>query len=579
MLYASSGGRPPYRLGTSLSRLWIGGRMIVCVLMLLLIPLMLFALTMNPSSAEENLCTQPTQPATGAALKVALVPQSSTAWQPPGGTVVFTLTGDQLPVGDMKVDVCFRWHGLKEPLAYHATPEPTPVSSGLKTGVTLAVQVPQELNDDRPNWFATGDSQRVAYTGFGLVPLADMRVVATSANAAWKRIDITQQVGITNRWFALLPALAGLVIGYLIIYAWGRTRGVRGGLILSVISSQAGYASLAQFQILLWTFLLAAGVMYVIALSGSMIDIPAAALGLLGITGIATLGSKLNAAQGTAAPVPNPPGATTGLVASGAPTDTSVTLTWDRPGNADPTAAYTVQVRPQNTRAWSTATAAAALPPFAITGLTPNTAYEFQVYAVNDAGAGPASMPVQANTAAAPGAAALGAPGAVSALRTGPGRAPESSIVLTWAGPAPGPEGFVVRYRPGGSWTWSTASGTPTSPFTVTGLQAATAYEFQIYGVKAGIAGTPSDIATAVTAARTPRWSDLVVTSDEHEVDITRVQMLLFTVVAAVFVALKLFDDNRIPDIPAGILTLIGISNGVYLAAKFIPTPQRRTYS
>ena len=58
----------------------------------------------------------------------------------------------------------------------------------------------------------------------------------------------------------------------------------------------------------------------------------------------------------------------------------------------------------------------------------------------------------------------------------------------------------------------------------------------------------------------------------EHpgEIDVTRVQMLLFTLVAAGFVAIKLFTSYVIPDIPQGILILMGISNGTYLSAKFV---------
>jgi len=37
------------------------------------------------------------------------------------------------------------------------------------------------------------------------------------------------------------------------------------------------------------------------------------------------------------------------------------------------------------------------------------------------------------------------------------------------------------------------------------------------------------------------------------------------------FVALKLFNSYVIPDIPDGFMLLMGISNGVYLSAKFVP--------
>jgi hypothetical protein len=47
--------------------------------------------------------------------------------------------------------------------------------------------------------------------------------------------------------------------------------------------------------------------------------------------------------------------------------------------------------------------------------------------------------------------------------------------------------------------------------------------------------------------------------------------MLFFTVVAAVFVGMKVLTSYVIPEIPQGILLLMGISNGVSLTAKFIP--------
>jgi hypothetical protein len=48
--------------------------------------------------------------------------------------------------------------------------------------------------------------------------------------------------------------------------------------------------------------------------------------------------------------------------------------------------------------------------------------------------------------------------------------------------------------------------------------------------------------------------------------------MLLFTVITAGFVLVKTVGNSAVPDIPVGILTLMGLSNGVYLANKFIPS-------
>ena len=47
--------------------------------------------------------------------------------------------------------------------------------------------------------------------------------------------------------------------------------------------------------------------------------------------------------------------------------------------------------------------------------------------------------------------------------------------------------------------------------------------------------------------------------------------MLFFTVVTALFVAMKVLTSYQIPEIPEGFLLLLGISNSVYLTSKFIP--------
>jgi hypothetical protein len=65
---------------------------------------------------------------------------------------------------------------------------------------------------------------------------------------------------------------------------------------------------------------------------------------------------------------------------------------------------------------------------------------------------------------------------------------------------------------------------------------------------------------------RDPKWLDLFRT--EGGPDLYKVQMALFTALAAVFVTGKIYYTLEFPVLPAGLLTLIGISNGVYLSAK-----------
>jgi hypothetical protein len=72
---------------------------------------------------------------------------------------------------------------------------------------------------------------------------------------------------------------------------------------------------------------------------------------------------------------------------------------------------------------------------------------------------------------------------------------------------------------------------------------------------------------------QTPRWSDLIVNDQNtavREIDVARVQMLLFTLISAVFVIAKVIAAYVIPEIPVGYLTLMGISNGVYVGSKMV---------
>ena len=103
-------------------------------------------------------------------------------------------------------------------------------------------------------------------------------------------------------------------------------------------------------------------------------------------------------------------------------------------------------------------------------------------------------------------------------------------------------------------------------------------YEFQVFAVNAIGDSPPSITATSTKTrapvalpARNPEWSDLVITpSLPGEINVTRVQMLFFTLISAGFIALQLFNSYMIPDIPDGFLLLMEMSNGVYLGAKFV---------
>ena len=119
-----------------------------------------------------------------------------------------------------------------------------------------------------------------------------------------------------------------------------------------------------------------------------------------------------------------------------------------------------------------------------VTGLSPSTAYNFRVAAVNESGAGPYSAVASATTS-------------TTVLRiTNPvvgvtaNQLANGVVTVSWLPPFAGdsPSGFSVRYRPSGAGTFTIATVT-SSPYTIPGaLDRGTSYELEVAPVdSAGI--------------------------------------------------------------------------------------------
>ena len=63
-----------------------------------------------------------------------------------------------------------------------------------------------------------------------------------------------------------------------------------------------------------------------------------------------------------------------------------------------------------------------------------------------------------------------------------------------------------------------------------------------------------------------PAWKDLLLS--DGVIDLSRLQMLLFTLLTAIYVAITAALTYQFPEVPQGLLYLMGISNGLYLTAK-----------
>jgi hypothetical protein len=364
-----------------------------------------------PVDAAMSDCNAPLPSVAATNLRAKVTIDPYTLWQPRGGTVKFTIEvqpgagGDTSLVG-ASVLPCFGWRlagGSAE--RFFPSPEVSVVALS-PTKITYAATVPDALPSAPDRWhFSATDANEPtgAYTGVWTVPLADLRIIATGATLTTP-VDVTRPIGVTRVFVALVLAILSVVLAFCFLYTWRGCKQIKGGnILLKLIATRKGYASLSQLQIILWTFLVGASAIYVMTLSGNLIEISNGTLVLLGITGTAVLGSKLQS-----------------------------------------------NVEDKNASALS----AAPAPPQALAS-------------------------------------------------------------------AQAPDGVLP----------------------------------------------PARVAEA-DLPHVPRWSDLLIS--DGEIDVSRVQMLFFTVITAVFVGMKVLNSYTIPEIPESFLILMGISNGVYITNKYV---------
>ena len=343
-----------------------------------------------------------------------------TLWRPRGTEVRFTIGSTTGTAPQVKrVLVCFRWepeHAQAAQPGYTSSPlvRSVPNADGLIEYGALVPGLPA------PSRHGSGADHvgAVAYTAVDTVPVADMQILVELSDDSW--FAVVLPVGVTSVHTALAILVVCLLIASVILWRSAPSELLAGAKgwnldnvsrhVLAVISTCNGVASLSQFQIMLWTFVVGGAAIYVMPLSGNLIAISTGTLSLLGIAGGTTVLARV-------APM--------------------------RVGNSG------------------------TPPPPAGPGTTDEDALEAEL-AVEDA-------------------------------------------------------------KP--------------------------------------------------LVAQAPRWSQILIQdAADPEIDVTRVQMLIFTLITAAFVTIKVAVSYSIPEIPENFLVLMGISNGVYLAGRQIPsTPKGRT--
>jgi hypothetical protein len=352
-------------------------------------------------------------------------------WQPVGGLIEFTVNSVEPIDSDAPVTTCFRWKTIppQEHNFVEAVPTRLELSNQGKT-LKITVAVPEPLAKK-----TTSPIDRAVW----VVPLAEVRTLVVSKGKAGT-LDVWSVIGITHPMLALLFALLAVSLG---LYALYRTVGARithpgirkANWFLRIISTPAASASLSQFQIVLWTFVVLASAVYVALLSGQLIEITTGTLILLGISGLATLGTQAHGANDLAA----------------------------KKNAAD------------------------------------------------------AAIKERDAAASAPAA------GATAATATSTAAAMDDPVVKA--------------------------------------------------EIKAEDAQSKVDALMSPAETKEPRRTDLLVNESadgRREVDVTRLQVLLFTVITAGFVLITVVATYVIPEIPQGFLILMGISNGVYIGSKVV---------
>jgi hypothetical protein len=190
------------------------------------------------------------------------------------------------------------------------------------------------------------------------------------------------------------------------------------------------------------------------------------------------------------------PSAPTGLVPS-SPTSTTVALTWTASSSGTIPVTYTPYYRLTGGSTWIQGPIGPTnLTSQTISGLSPATSYDFEVVSSNSGGIGTSSFVTQV-TAAASGVA----PTAPTSLTAG---TPTSfSMIFSWTAPATGTPVFAYQpaYRVTGSGTFIPFAGSIiATSVTITGLAAATSYDFQVTATNSA-GSTASGTTTAVTSA------------------------------------------------------------------------------
>lgn len=521
-------------------------------------------------------------PAVRAEPARAVALDQTSNWQPLSGAYNFTITPaldpGALPTVSLcpdkvKFDHCV---GLtvQPRVAVATTPQGSPFEAILPAALT------EGFNKDSSAYYAHD------------VPV-NSDVLRQLMSAAYLKVDAQNvpttllEVGITSRKYAMFLTLVAVLLAAWTLSRFARGLGIPGAkqnflaalrsAPLKLISTGNGYASLSQFQIMLWTFVIGGGAFYVVMLNGALIPISAGALTLLGISGAASVLTELknNSGSGVSGATMDKPKAVGNLNVRSIESSSDLMVSWTPPPDRAPIASYVVEYKTKDGKTPEDAGLIGDIRECGVrlVSLLKQRTYHINVWATNASGDGdktddppaPAKIADEQTTDVAD---TLDID--TFDLKAEPNKTTESAVGLLWTAPDNTPCEVQVR-RANSRDEWRNAPdprNQNTKGAVVTGLDSGVVYQFRVH--KRGEAKGWSKPFTALTV-HIPRWTDLVTdVGQPGQLDVSRVQMLIFTVISAMFVTLKIADSSAIPDIPTNYVVLMGISNGVYLTTKYV---------
>lgn len=214
------------------------------------------------------------------------------------------------------------------------------------------------------------------------------------------------------------------------------------------------------------------------------------------------------------------PSAPTGFSVVGTPAQTSIALQWVAPGTGTPPLTYQVLLAtPTGAGTFVVAGATTTALTQTITGLSPATTYDFQVQATNATGTGPAATLTNVSTAAGSiGSAPSPATALVASAIT------SSGLTLSWTAPSSGtlPFTYQIQQAPAGSSSFVNTGGSlsvTTGP--VSGLTAATGYQFQVVTTNVSGSSTSASISATTLAVIPGAPTGLVVAGSPTQTTVT----------------------------------------------------------